>query len=699
MPGKIFIVIAFVFSFLGGAAPAVSQEYGPPEQELESIGLTPPRLGYVDGRVSFWRPGAEEWTQAQVNTALAPGDGLYTASPGNLEIQIGPRAFVRGSADTQIGLENQEPDFIQFKLTTGCASFDLGTLEPGHAVEVNTPNAVFTIEHAGYYRVEVDGERTAFVVRRAGQAAITSPSGGSLSVAPNEKVVIEGTEYPRVNSYAAPPLDKWDKWNYARTDRLLSADSARYVSPETYGVSDLDVHGKWRVVPTYGSVWVPAEVPSGWAPYSTGAWMLDPYYGWTWVDTAPWGWAPYHHGRWVFVDGFWAWAPGPVAARQVYAPACVAFFGGSGAHISVSTGGPVVGWVALGWGEPLVPWWGRPGFIHRPWWGGWGGPRVVNNVVIHHTNAVYVNDINAYCNASVRNGVVVVNENRFGRGPIHSAHHRHVDVHSLRPIHSAPKRSATPVSYVPTEHRGMRPPDRSQKRQVVTTRPLHAGPDQSAALNRKDGRSSAAKPEPHIVPTPRKKESAAALLQPPFTHGSRERIQNGREERPYASKTEGLRRSEQDSGHKMHPVRQPQAQPQTPERTTPPKPENIQRPEGESGIRVNVDRQLPQKLKSRAPQRPSLFKAEDLNRPAGDQKGDKMRQELRQPRSQAEAVRARLASLRPQTQRFEEPKYQARPLLGEPHSRLSPNRSDPKPSKRKERPETPPGVSGKDRAH
>ena len=78
--------------------------------------------------------------------------------------------------------------------------------------------------------------------------------------------------------------------------------SARYVSPGTYGVRDLDRYGTWRAVPTYGSVWVPTAVQPGWAPYTTGSWTFDPAYGWTWVpDTAPWGWAPYHHGRWVFV--------------------------------------------------------------------------------------------------------------------------------------------------------------------------------------------------------------------------------------------------------------------------------------------------------------------------------------------------------------------------------------------------------------
>ena len=226
-------------------------------------------------------------------------------------------------------------------------------------------------------------------------------------------------------------------------------------------------------MPTYGSVWVPTAVQPGWAPYSTGSWMHDPSYGWTWVDTAPWGWAPYHYGRWVFVNGFWAWAPGPVVARPVYAPALVAFFGGPSVGVGVSIGGPVVGWVALGWGEPFVPWWGRTGFIHRPSWGGWGGPRVVNNVVINNTTVVNVQNINVYRNSSVQNAVVVVNENRFGRGPITSARVTQVDAKSLQPIHTAPQVAATPASFVPTASRGIRPPEESLKRPVVATRPPH----------------------------------------------------------------------------------------------------------------------------------------------------------------------------------------------------------------------------------
>ena len=68
--------------------PAAAQE------ETEDLGRTPPRLSFVDGEVSFWRAGAEDWSPAQVNTPLGAGDQLYAGSKANLEIQVG-RARVR----------------------------------------------------------------------------------------------------------------------------------------------------------------------------------------------------------------------------------------------------------------------------------------------------------------------------------------------------------------------------------------------------------------------------------------------------------------------------------------------------------------------------------------------------------------------------------------------------------------------------
>src|SRR6266545_2108634 len=344
--GKKLLAVVLTLALLGG--PVQGARAAVTAGDGQADASTPPRLSYSDGEVSFWRPGAQDWAPAQINTPLAPGDELYTGDRSNLELQVGSRAFVRASGDTQLGLVNQDPDFLQLKVTSGLVSVDLRSLDSGTTVEVDTPQAALTIERPGYYSVDVSQDRTSFIARRGGRAIVTPAGGQAVALAASEEIVLDGSPTPTVRSY---------------------------VPPGVYGLDALDQYGSWREVPTYGPIWVPQAVAADWVPYSTGRWIADPLFGWTWVDIAPWGWAPYHYGRWVFVDGYWAWAPGPVVTRPVYAPALVAFFGGPGLSVSVS--GPLVGWVALGWGEPVVPWWGRPGFIREPSWRGWGGPRVM----------------------------------------------------------------------------------------------------------------------------------------------------------------------------------------------------------------------------------------------------------------------------------------------------------------------------------
>jgi hypothetical protein len=471
---KVAIIFGLIFFGMLGGAMTAAAENGSAAEEARTIGRTPPRLSFLDGQVSFWRPGAQDWAQAQINTALAPGDQLYIEGSGNLELQVGAQAYVRGGRDAQIGLETQEPDFLRFKVTGGRVAFDLRTLAPGHTVEVDTPHGAFIMNHEGYFRVDVGDERTTFTTRRAGRASVVAAAGDAVPMEPDESAVIEGPSEKGLAFQAAPAMDAWDTWNYDRTDALLEAGSSRYVTPDTYGTADLDRYGSWRVLPTYGRVWVPAGVAPGWAPYSTGSWMYDSYYGWTWVDTAPWGWAPYHYGRWVHVNSYWCWAPGPVVRHAVYAPALVAFFGGPGVSVGLSVGGPGVGWVALGWGEPLIPWWGRPGFIHRPWWGGWGGPRCINGRVIHRRTVVTINAIHHYHNRRIRNALIVVDKGRFGHGRIHHRPFRNAAAKDWRPLHRAPNVRPGAASFAPSARHGRRPPEKILRRHTVTLGPQHA---------------------------------------------------------------------------------------------------------------------------------------------------------------------------------------------------------------------------------
>jgi hypothetical protein len=485
---SVFAVVLAMGASAAGAQPA------------RAVGVTPPRLSFLDGEVSYWRPGAEDWVPAQINTALAPGDSVFAGDNGNVELEIGTRAYVRAGSGTTLGVESLETGYLQLRVPAGHATVDARRLPDGQEIEVDTPNGAFLISHIGYYRFDVDDQATRFSARRGGIARVVPAGGeGEIEVGSAQQVVVTGTETAQLERIAAATDDAWDRWNYDRTGGLGEQPrSVQYVSPEVAGVDDLDRYGDWHDTPNYGNVWVPRGVAAEWSPYSTGRWVWDGYYGWTWVDDSPWGWAPYHYGRWCYVDNYWAWAPGPIVARPVYSPALVAFFGGGGVGVSVSVGTPFVSWVPLGYGEPVVPWWGPHGFVGRPYWGGWGGPRYVNHTEINNTTIINVNNINHYDNFRARNAVVGVSGDRFGRGRITPVRIDAERARDLRPVRGELGVRPTRASLVPREGRGQRPPDRIQNRQVVATRAPQdpSRLPRSAGLVRSDDQQ---RPQPRIV--------------------------------------------------------------------------------------------------------------------------------------------------------------------------------------------------------
>jgi len=516
-----------------------------PAADDDAIGfeLTPPRLSFLDGDVSFFRPGSPDWVPAAINTPLAAGDELYASKDANLEIQIGASSFVRAGDDAELALTSLEPDFLQLRVTEGTVSLDLRSLKPSQSFEVDTPNGAFTIDRSGYYRVDVYEDTTTFIARRGGSASVTLVQGTQMTLMGSEQVVITGADSPKIETYAAPELDAWDRWNYARTDQLLDAVSTRYVPEGVYGAYDLDEYGTWRVVPTYGAVWLPSRVAVGWAPYTTGRWLYDPFYGWSWVDVAPWGWAPYHYGRWVYVSGLWGWAPGPIVTRPYYAPALVAFYGGN-VSVGISIGGPI-GWVALGWGEPLSPWWGPARFRSHVHWAGWGGPHVVNRVVVKHNKVFGVHDIHSYENSGVKHAFVAMGRDQFGRRSVKKGRIESARIANFKPLAGDLELRPASESLAPSTGEGRRPPRERRDRTVVATRAPRVAPipelqapskaEESANRARpqseKRAERSSAAVEPNVaernvrVIRPAKRQAPSQTLErPPFgEHADHER--------------------------------------------------------------------------------------------------------------------------------------------------------------------------------
>jgi hypothetical protein len=169
-----------------------------------------------------------------------------------------------------------------------------------------------------------------------------------------------------------------------------------------------------------------------------------------------------------------------------------------------------------------------------PWWGGWGGPRVVNNVVIHRGAPVDAQHITVYRNAGVRNAVVAVEHGRFGHGPIASHRVTQVDVRGLEPVRGPLLVKPSAASLAPTAVRGVRPPDERLARPVVATRAPQPSPVAPAmeptqktpvgGILKPPG-PTAVVPSPRIVPAPREADPALVSPRPPFGKSESERPQ------------------------------------------------------------------------------------------------------------------------------------------------------------------------------
>jgi hypothetical protein len=360
------------------------------------------RLNFLEGSVSLQSAGQDDWTAAAPNYPLTIGDHIWADDGARAELHIGSTA-IRLASHTALAFLNLDDRMAQVRLSAGTINVTVRHMEDDESYEIDTPNSAVSLLRPGVYRIEADpDQQITTVTARGGDAEITA-GGAAFPVHARQSALVTGTDQPNTQVNAAGPPDDFDRWWMDRDDRFARRPPPRYVSPNMVGYEDLDDNGSWRDVPGYGAVWYPNAVAAGWAPYHYGHWAWVEPWGWTWVDDAPWGFAPFHYGRWAFIGGVWGWAPGPVYARPVYAPALVAWVGGGGfgAGLSFGVGGGVA-WFPLGPREAYIPSYHVSNvYVNR-----------VNMVEVTHINVTNVTNV-TYVNRTVPGAVVAVSRTDF----------------------------------------------------------------------------------------------------------------------------------------------------------------------------------------------------------------------------------------------------------------------------------------------
>jgi len=397
--GSVGLALSLLGLLCFGAQAVRADEGDPPSRVA--------RISYTDGAVSFQPGGQGDWGTAQRNATVTIGDKIWTDKDARAELQAG-QAAVHMASMTALSFLNLDDNTIQMRFAEGSINFRVRELREGEVYEVDAPNLAFTVREAGAFRIDVseDGESTRVtVIRGSGEV---SSGGQSYPIKTGERGEFNGTEDVRYSISPAPGQDDFDRWADGRDRKEDNSTSARYVSRDTVGYSDLDDNGTWDEVPEYGHVWYPTVVDAGWAPYSYGYWSYVGPWGWTWVDYAPWGYAPFHYGRWAYIGSRWGWCPGPYYARPYWGPAFVGFYGGRGWGAGFGFGfGGGVGWFPLGFGEPFRPW-----YHHS-----FGYARNINvfNTRITNVNVINRGNFN-YAYAHNTRAVSVMSHNDFVNG-------------------------------------------------------------------------------------------------------------------------------------------------------------------------------------------------------------------------------------------------------------------------------------------
>ena len=240
------------------------------------------RLSVAQGKVSFQPSGETTWSEASVNRPVTTGDRLYTDPGASAELEVGSFA-VRLSGSTDVTLANLNDQIMQLGVGQGSMRVTVYQMPPNNSVEVDTPNGALMLQSPGSYRVDTaaDGNSTQVTVN-AGSLQITA---GDLSkdLQSGQAVTLRGTGPVTAEDASLPPPDDFDKWCAGRDRRVENSPSVKSVGQSVPGDEDLDNHGVWTEKPDYGTVWVPANVPPGWAPYRYGHWVfIEPGAGRGW---------------------------------------------------------------------------------------------------------------------------------------------------------------------------------------------------------------------------------------------------------------------------------------------------------------------------------------------------------------------------------------------------------------------------------
>jgi len=288
------------------------------------------RLSYLEGDVQIDRGAGQGFERAVLNMPVIGGARLATHEHATAEVEFEDGSTLRLLPGTevafrQLSLRSSGVRVSKIELDKGTAYLESRNKKDDFSV--TAAGREFSLLHEAHTRITRSDSQVSLAVFK-GEVELSNAV-ASVRVKKNQTLNLDLNDPSQYQLAKGIEANSYDDWNQRRDDyRESYAANHRdgYNSLYSYGWSDLNYFGNFYDSASYGLLWRPFGVGPGWDPFSDGAWMYYPGYGYMWVSGYPWGWMPYRYGTWLFVPGLgWGWRPATLwstwnAVPVIYSP-------------------------------------------------------------------------------------------------------------------------------------------------------------------------------------------------------------------------------------------------------------------------------------------------------------------------------------------------------------------------------------------
>ncbi|MDP9267900.1 MAG: FecR family protein [Acidobacteriota bacterium] len=275
------------------------------------------RLSFVQGDVRMDRPDSGGLDTAFLNMPIVEGSRVVTGDDGFAELEFESGGTVRLTPGSELrvrelGLRG-EHQVSMLEVGDGTVYCNVKKdSDDDFRVVVNGQEV--RVAKSARFRIR-GGRGNAEIAVTKGEVELIG-SAQAVRIKKDETLTLDPQDpgrYFLARNVTPFSYDTWDRERDEYRERYVATSSSYrgYSSGYSYGVSDLNYYGSYINAAGYGYVWRPYGYSASWDPFSDGAWVWYPGYGYTWVSGYAWGWMPYRYGRWVYIGGYgWVWQPG-----------------------------------------------------------------------------------------------------------------------------------------------------------------------------------------------------------------------------------------------------------------------------------------------------------------------------------------------------------------------------------------------------